>query len=264
MSVENILAKFRDGQISISEAKKKLSMLMVKNLGNYAKLDINRNARRKIPEIVFAEGKDPKETTQIAAELAKHNGRAIVTRVSRNHVKQLRGLSRTFKVEVHAKAKVVIVKQRKSIVPKSGGKVAVLTAGTADIPIAEEARLILEEMGCTAYTAYDVGVGGLHRLFEPFHKMIGKGVDVFIVVAGMEGALSSVVAGLVDCPVIGVPTSAGYGHGGKGEGALMTMLQSCSPGLAVVNIDNGVGAGALASLIANRIAEAQRGSSARR
>jgi NCAIR mutase (PurE)-related protein len=262
LSVENILEKLRNGQISISEAKKKLTMLMVMNLGNYAKLDINRNVRRQIPEIVFAEGKDPRETSQIAAELAKNNERAIVTRVSRNHVKQLRKLSRTFKVEVHTKAKMVIVKRRDSAVPKSGGKVAVLTAGTADIPVAEETRLILEEMGCMVYTAYDVGVGGLHRLFEPLHEMIRKGVDVFVVVAGMEGALASVVAGLVDCPVIGVPTSIGYGHGGKGEGALMAMLQSCSLGLAVVNVDNGVGAGALASLIANRIAEARRNASA--
>jgi NCAIR mutase (PurE)-related protein len=257
LSVENILERLKDNQISISEAKRKLSMLMVKKLGNFAKLDVNRNVRRKIPEIVFAEGKEAEETSRIAVELAAHDGRAIVTRVSRGHVKQLRKLSPKFQVEVHEKARIVIVRKRRRAVARSGGRVAVLTAGTADIPVAEEARLILEEMGCTVFTAYDVGVGGLHRLFEPLHKMVGKDVDVFVVVAGMEGALASVVAGLVDCPVIGVPTSTGYGHGGKGEGALMAMLQSCSPGLAVVNVDNGVGAGALASLIANRIAEAR-------
>jgi len=131
-----------------------------------------------------------------------------------------------------------------------------MTAGTSDIRVAEEARVVAEEMGCEVVTAYDVGIAGFHRHIGPLRRMLREGVDAIVVVAGMEGALPSVVASLVDVPVIGVPTSVGYGLGGKGVGALTTMLQSCSPGLCVVNIDNGVGAGALAALIARRVARA--------
>ncbi|MBC7261723.1 MAG: nickel pincer cofactor biosynthesis protein LarB, partial [Chloroflexi bacterium] len=144
--------------------------------------------------------------------------------------------------------------------PDSGGRVGILTAGTSDIPRAEEAALICREMGCTVFTAYDVGVAGLHRLFEPLQSMVEKEkVDVLIVAAGMDGALPSVVAGLVPVPVIGLPTSAGYGLGGSGRAALLSMLQTCSPGLVVVNIDNGIGAGAAAGMIANRVAAARKG-----
>jgi hypothetical protein len=137
--------------------------------------------------------------------------------------------------------------------------VGVLTAGTSDVPVAEEAALLCREMGCTVYTAYDVGVAGLHRLFEPLRLMLDEAqVDVLIVVAGMDGALPSVVAGLVDVPVVGLPTSIGYGVGGGGMAALYSMLQTCAPGLSVVNIDNGIGAGAVAGLIANRAAAARQ------
>jgi NCAIR mutase (PurE)-related protein len=128
--------------------------------------------------------------------------------------------------------------------------VGLLTAGTSDIPVAEEAALVMEHMGCRVERGYDVGVAGLHRLAEPLARMVKSGVDVLVVCAGMEGALPSVVTGLVDVPVIGVPTSTGYGLGGDGTAALLSMLQTCSPGLVVVNIDNGVGAGATAALIA--------------
>jgi pyridinium-3,5-biscarboxylic acid mononucleotide synthase len=128
----------------------------------------------------------------------------------------------------------------------------VLTAGTSDIPVAEEALALCREMGCEVLHAYDVGVAGLHRLFEPLRAMLAAPVDALIVAAGMDGALPSVVAGLVDMPVIGLPTSVGYGMGGGGIAALSSMLQTCAPGLAVVNIDNGIGAGAMAGLIAAR------------
>jgi NCAIR mutase (PurE)-related protein len=130
----------------------------------------------------------------------------------------------------------------------------VLTAGTSDVPIAEEAAVVAHEMGCAVSTTYDVGVAGLHRLFKPLQKLMDDDTDVIIVAAGMDGALPSVVAGLVSVPVIGLPTSVGYGMGGKGVAALLTMLQTCAPGLTVVNIDNGVGAGATAALTANRMA----------
>ena len=133
---------------------------------------------------------------------------------------------------------------------KTNGKIGIITAGTSDIAIAEEAKVIVEEGGCEALTSYDVGVAGIHRLFPQIAKMIEENVCTIIVCAGMEGALPSVVAGLVDVPVIGVPTSVGYGIGGKGKAALYAMLQSCAPGIAVVNIDNGFGAGVFALTIA--------------
>ncbi|TFF88377.1 MAG: nickel pincer cofactor biosynthesis protein LarB, partial [Promethearchaeota archaeon] len=138
--------------------------------------------------------------------------------------------------------------------PRKGGKIGLITAGSSDIPIAEEAKVISEAMGCEVFTSYDIGIAGIHRIFEPLSEMIQKGAHIIIVCAGMEGTLPGVVAALVDVPVIGVPISSGYGLGEKGQGALITMLQSCSPGLLVVNIDNGFGAGASAALIANKIA----------
>jgi hypothetical protein len=136
----------------------------------------------------------------------------------------------------------------------------VITAGTSDAPWAEEAALLCREMGCQVYSVHDVGVAGIHRLWAPLHQLLEEvKVDVLIVAAGMDGALPSVVSGLVDVPVIGLPTSVGYGFGGKGEAALLSMLQTCSPGMAVVNIDNGIGAGAIAGLIANRMAAARSG-----
>jgi NCAIR mutase (PurE)-related protein len=136
----------------------------------------------------------------------------------------------------------------------TGGVIGILSAGTADIPVAEQARIIAEEMGCKVVKAYDVGIAGVHRLLEPLQEMIEAEAAAIIVAAGMEGALPSVVAGLVPTPVIGLPTSTGYGIGGGGVAALMAMLQSCCPGLVCVNIDNGVGAGATAALIANNTA----------
>jgi NCAIR mutase (PurE)-related protein len=158
------------------------------------------------------------------------------------------------KLQIHDKARIIIIKRGDFRVDDAGGRVGILAAGTADVPVAEEAKVIAEEMGCQVLTAYDVGVAGIHRLLKSLKDMIAWSVDVLIVVAGREGALPSVVAGIVDVPVIAVPTSSGYGFGSKGLSALMAMLQSCSLGLAVVNIDGGVPAGALASIIANRIA----------
>jgi hypothetical protein len=136
--------------------------------------------------------------------------------------------------------------------------VGLISAGTSDVPVAEEARLMAEAMGCVVTPIYDVGVAGLHRLLQPLRALLAEGVDAVVVAAGMDGALPSVVSGLVDVPVIGLPTSIGYGLGGKGVAALLSMLQTCAPGLTVVNIDNGIGAGATAALIANRVAQARQ------
>lgn len=239
---------------SISDA----SSLLIRNVEEFAQLDLGRQTRRGIPEIIFAENKSPQQTARIGKEMAKALGVAIITRVSEEHVKTLRSLNKALQVEVHELARIVVLRKASHKIKKTGGKVAVLTAGTADIPVAEEAKIVSSTLGCEVTAVYDVGVAGLHRLLKPLKEMTENVTDVYVVVAGMEGALPSVVAGLVDAPVIGVPTSTGYGYGGRGEGALMAMLQSCAPGLAVVNIDNGVGAGALAALIANRIAKARK------
>jgi NCAIR mutase (PurE)-related protein len=138
--------------------------------------------------------------------------------------------------------------------------VGVLTAGTSDLPAAEEAIMLCREMGCAVYTGFDMGVAGLHRLFGPLREMLDEHkVDVLIVAAGMDGALPSVVSGLADVPVIGLPTAVGYGLGGQGIAALYSMLQTCAPGMAVVNVGNGIGAGAMAGVIANRAATARKG-----
>ena len=158
-------------------------------------------------------------------------------------------------MEINDKAKMAVIKNKTFAVKPSGGRIGILTAGTSDIGVAEEAKIVAQEMGCTVYSSYDVGVAGLHRLIEPLKQVVSNDVDVVVVVAGREGALASVVSGLVDVPVIAVPTSNSYGFGEKGVSALMAMLQSCSLGLAVVNIDGGVAAGAVATLIANRAAK---------
>ncbi|MGN6559223.1 MAG: nickel pincer cofactor biosynthesis protein LarB, partial [Candidatus Nitrosocosmicus sp.] len=147
---------------------------------------------------------------------------------------------------------ILIYDNIESLPTNKGGKIGIICGGTSDIGIAEEARLASISMGCSAYLGYDVGIAGIHRLLLSLKEMISNNIDCLIVVAGMEGALSSVVASLVNVPVIGVPVSVGYGFGSDGRGALSSMLQSCSFGLAVVNIDNGIGAGIFASLIANK------------
>lgn len=258
MDIKDILRKVKNGEISIKEAEKQLKLLAVKSIGDFAKIDIGRFKRRGIPEIILAEYKHPDETVEIVKNVVEDYGKVIVSRASIKHTKELkRKLGKKFKIKVYDKARIIVVKKHNLHEVKGGGKIGVLAAGTADIPVAEEAVAVAKELGCKVYCAYDVGVAGIHRTFSSVQEMLKKEVDVFIVVAGMEGALPSIVSSLVDCPVIGVPTSTGYGYGGGGIAALMSMLQSCSLGLAVVNIDNGVGAGCLAALIANKISKAR-------
>ncbi|TFG16284.1 MAG: nickel pincer cofactor biosynthesis protein LarB, partial [Promethearchaeota archaeon] len=157
-----------------------------------------------------------------------------------------------YKISINKKGNITKIYTPSKAKLSTIGKIGLITAGTSDIAIAEEIKMIAEAMHCEVYTAYDVGIAGFHRIFEPLKTMIDNEVDVIVVAAGMEGTLPGIVSALVDIPVIGVPTSNGYGYGGKGEGALTTMLQSCAPGLTVVNIDNGVGAAASAILIAKR------------
>lgn len=255
-SLREVLDKVAKKEISPVEAEKLLKMLAVDEIGCLAKLDGNRELRKGIPEVILAEGKSPGDVVEISKRLLSKNGRVIVSRCSQEQVQEIKeAFSKDVLLEINDKARMVVVKQKTFVVNPTGGKIGLLTAGTSDIPIAEEAKIIAQEMGCTVFSTYDVGVAGIHRLIEPIKEALSKDVDVIVVVAGREGALASVVSGLVDVPVIGVPTSNSYGFGEKGLSALMAMLQSCSLGLAVVNIDGGVAAGAVATLIANRAAK---------
>ncbi|MDA8217543.1 MAG: nickel pincer cofactor biosynthesis protein LarB [Dehalococcoidales bacterium] len=222
-----------------------------------ARIDINREKRKGIPEVVLAEGKRPEYVLEIIRRFLRDTGRAIVSRVSPELMARITEEFLNHEIEVHQSSRMVILRGPHYTRTLTGGRVGVLTAGTSDVAVAEEAAVLAAEMGCTVLTVYDVGVAGIHRLFQPLREMLRESVDVIVVAAGMDGALPSVVAGIVDVPVIGLPTSVGYGLGGQGVAALMSMLQTCSPGLVVVNIDNGIGAGATAALIANRVARAR-------
>ncbi|MFQ6075942.1 MAG: nickel pincer cofactor biosynthesis protein LarB [Candidatus Bathyarchaeia archaeon] len=254
--LREVLERLVKGQISIDDAERALRLLAVEEVGNLARIDLGREFRKGIPEVILAEGKRLDDVAEIALRMLNEKGRAIVSRASKEQmdlVKKIAPQGSFF--HVNDKAGMMIIRKEGFEIRRTGGKVGILTAGTSDIPVAEEARIIAEEMGCEVITAYDVGVAGIHRLFPPLKEMTEGDVDAVVVVAGREGALPSVVAGLVDVPVIAVPTSVGYGLGEKGVSALMAMLQACSLGLAVVNIDGGVAAGAVAALIANRAAK---------
>ena len=225
----------------------------------FARPDFHRQQRKGVPEVILTNSKTPDQSLSIAHAFLERTGRAILSRVSPELQQALINEYGSDGFEWYPVSRLAIVRRDGARTPATGGRVGVITAGTSDQAIAEECVIICREMGCTVYTAFDVGVAGLHRLFEPLEEYLDAGVDVIIVAAGMDGALPSVVSGLVDVPVIGLPTSVGYGMGGQGQAALLSMLQTCSPGLAVVNIDNGIGAAAIAGLIANRAARARKG-----
>ena len=247
------LARFAKTAVS----KKRNCPLAIRKLNNQlAVLDVGREVRKGLPEVILAEGKSPSDVAKIVAAMVQRTGRAIVSRADKNHLNAIRAKHPpNSKIEFFARSGMILVKERAYRVKSSGGRIGLLTAGTSDIPVAEEARIIADEMGCKTRSFYDVGVAGLHRLFRPIAELLKWDADVILVIAGREGALPTVVAGLVDVPVIAVPTSRSYGFGDRGIAALAAMLQSCSLGLAVVNIDGGVGAGSIGALIANRAAK---------
>ncbi|MGB2867073.1 MAG: nickel pincer cofactor biosynthesis protein LarB [Bacteroidota bacterium] len=223
-------------------------------LETFARLDLQRAQRTGIPEAVFAEGKNPEQVIGMLRGFTEKNGIGLATRVSTSCAAAVQdSLGSEFVVSYNQTGRTIVTRNPKYEPKSTGGKIAILAAGTADLPVAEEAKVTAEVMGCETFTFYDVGVAGIHRLMKPVETILEKEVAAVVVVAGMEGALASVVKGVIPVPVIGVPTSNGYGYGGKGEAALMSMLQSCSPGLTVMNIDNGFGAGATAALIANLV-----------
>jgi hypothetical protein len=248
--MKKILQELINGELSVEEAEKMLKIMQIAELEDFAKLDTARDLRTGFPEAIFAEGKADPELLKIINNCAKR-GRVMVTRLEEDRYlkikEKLASLNDEFvKVEYNPKARILLIKDGEI---EKKGRMGIITAGTSDVPVAEEARIVAEEAGCEVLTSYDVGVAGIHRLFSQIRRMLEADVKAILVVAGMEGALPSVVAGLVDVPVIGVPTSIGYGVGEGGFAALNSMLQSCAPGIAVVNIDNGFGAAVFAATV---------------
>ena len=237
-----LLEKFRAGLAPLDEVMRALQAAPVEDLG-FAQLDFHRSLRKGFPEVVYGEGKTPTQVAAIASRLAKREDRLLITRVTDAHVKAVRRVLRTSRHHEEARC----ITWEKTPLAKRPGLIVVLAAGTSDLPVAEEAALTAGFMGNTVERLYDVGVAGLHRLLRRLDLL--QRANVIIAVAGMEGALPSVVAGLVACPVIAVPTSIGYGANLGGLTALFGMLTSCSSGLTVVNINNGFGAGYAANQI---------------
>ena len=214
------------------------------------KPDLDRERRCGIPEVVFGENKTLGDLLEITEKFLSSSNRVIITRIDEGKAEKVLGKYNDFKINYNQKGKILVIK-KSGFKVKKNGRIGVITAGTSDVCAAEESKTVAEELGCTVISEYDVGIAGIHRVFPALEKMNKEGVSVIIAIAGMEGALPSVVAGLVDVPVIGVPTSVGYGVGKGGTAALNTMLNSCTP-VAVVNIDNGYGAAVLAHQIAKR------------
>jgi hypothetical protein len=244
--LRRLLQRVSSGKVSVRQALEELRLLPFEDIG-FARIDHHRELRTGWPEVVLCEGKTPKQVAEIVKRLSKAGSVTLATRASPEVFQAVRSL--VPEAVYREEARIVVVRKRPPRARRQNS-VAVVCAGTADIPVAEEAAATAEEMGQGVARIYDVGVAGLHRLLEHREKLLSA--KAIVAVAGMEGALPSVVAGLVGAPVVAVPTSTGYGASFHGLAPLLAMLNSCAPGVAVVNIDNGFGAGFLASLIARR------------
>ncbi len=241
-----LLAKLKNGQMSVEAAADRLKDLPFENMG-FACIDHHRSLRKGCPEVIFGENKLTKDIISIAQQILEQEGRVLITRVSSEKAK---AILESFPEGIYYERSRMLTLVRRQATHSGRGIIAVISAGTSDIPVAEEAAVTAEFMGNHVDTIYDIGVSGIHRLLAHRERLMKA--SVLIVVAGMEGALPSVVGGLVDKPVIAVPTSIGYGASFGGIAALLGMLNSCAAGVTVVNIDNGFGAGYAAAVI-NRI-----------
>jgi NCAIR mutase (PurE)-related protein len=237
-----LLTQIRDGAVSPADALLRLRAAPFEDL-RYAKPDHHRGLRRGVPEVIYGAGKSPEQIAGIASAMRDSGQKTvIITRLSREAAESV---NKSLPITYYADARIGLA--GKIPAPDGMGKILLATGGTSDIPVAEEAAVTAEALGNEVVRLYDAGVAGLHRLLSRLNDIMGA--RVIIAIAGMEGALASVIGGLADCPVIGVPTSVGYGASFGGVSALLSMLNSCASGVSVVNIDNGFGAGYLASLI---------------
>ncbi|MEI7532827.1 MAG: nickel pincer cofactor biosynthesis protein LarB [Verrucomicrobiae bacterium] len=237
-----LLEQFRAGTVSREKVLRAFQAAPVADLG-FAQVDTHRALRKNFPEVIFGAGKTPEQVVQIAAKLMEHGQQVLATRLTDEHARRLK---KKFKLAVHHAAARCVTIESKPL-PKRAGFIAVVCAGTSDLPVAEEAAVTAEIMGNQVERIHDVGVAGLHRMLARMEQL--QSANVIVAVAGMEGALPSVLAGIVSKPVIAVPTSIGYGASFGGIAALLAMLNSCASGVTVVNIDNGFGAGYAASQI---------------
>jgi len=244
--LKTLLEQVQAGRMDVDAALAELRSLPYENLDGFATLDHHRSLRNGFPEVVFAQGKSPEQVTSIARRLLEHNDRVLVTRVDPVMAEAVR--AELPELTYHALPRLLVLDRSAQAEKRPG--ILVVTAGTADLPVAEEAAITAELMGNCVERLFDVGVAGIHRLLGQVERLWQA--RVIIVVAGMDGALPGVVGGLVSVPVIAVPTSVGYGASFNGLAALLTMLNSCASGVGVVNIDNGFGAGVLANNI-NRL-----------
>lgn len=240
--IRRTLESLKSGEISVDEALHKIKMKPFEDIG-YAKVDLHRGIRQGAPEVIYGAGKTTEQIAGISKILIENGVKTIlITRLSEESAKEL---IRLYDMEYHEDSKIGIIGRMPE--PTGIGKIVIATGGTSDIPVAEEAALTAQVHGNEVVRLYDVGVAGIHRMLA--HMDLIMDASVIIAVAGMEGALASVIGGLADCPVIAVPTSVGYGASFHGVSALLSMLNSCASGVSVVNIDNGFGAGYLASMI---------------
>jgi len=246
-SLKDLLNEVQSGSVSVDQAVERLRNLPYENLG-FARIDHQRYLRRGFPEVIYCPGKTIEQIVAIVGRLAISGGTVLATRAEPAVFEAVKAAHP--RAEYHSIAKALVIRAESE--PDLVGYVAVVSAGTADLPVAEEAALTAELIGSRVERLFDVGVAGIHRLFDNW-DLLSK-ARVIVVVAGMEGALASVVGGLSVCPVIAVPTSIGYGAHFGGLAPLLTMLNSCATGVAVVNIDNGFGAGYMAAMI-NRVGE---------
>lgn len=245
-----ILEKVKNGEIEVDAAASSLKDLPFKDLG-FAKVDNHRSLRNGFPEVIYCEGKSLAEIEAIVKEMLKHGNNILASRASKEVYQRIKEIAP--EAVYHERPRMIFIEKQK--LEKTKSKILVVSGGTSDIPVAEEAVITAEALGNSVERLYDVGVAGIHRLLGNLDVL--NDAEVIIAVAGMEGALASVVGGLVDKPVIAVPTSVGYGANFGGVSALLTMLNSCASGIGVVNIDNGFGAAYLASTINLQIEKAR-------
>ncbi|MCD2201710.1 nickel pincer cofactor biosynthesis protein LarB [Halobacterium sp. KA-4] len=243
MNLESILEDVSAGELSVTEARERIEGFT--RVDDFARFDTRREDRNGVPEVILADGKRPADVASIAEQALEKKGRVIITRIDDETKIALKDVqSSAIELEWIEQAQIMVLRTSEYEPPATDGTVAVLAGGTSDIPVAEEAAITAREMGCKVETIYDIGVAGIHRMFAERHQF--DNADCVIVAAGREGALPTVVAGMVDAPVIGLPVSIGYGAGADGKAALLGMLQSCTV-LSVVNIDAGFVAGAQAA-----------------
>ncbi len=268
VSTRSILQNVKSGKLSLTRAEKALRLDALSIVDDIARLDINRYARRGVPEIIYAEGKTDKQLVSILAKLIEDRQRSqegfpiIVSKISTERAKKVQRLlpkksayAAQGKFHFYNSARIASIefgKEKDFSHPE--GRVGLLAAGTSDIPALDEAEVVLKLLGCKTLRFNDVGIASLTRLKEPLRNLEKFDPDAIVVAAGMEAALPSLIAGLSSVPVVGLPTSIGFGYGNRGEAALMSMLQACSLGICTVNIDGGVAAGIISNLIANRCA----------